>query len=235
AGQLRRMLRELESGGAVPAEIIRVGQGPADLVARLRATAARGNRDAMLALGDTALFNRDGRGQIGAAEDHYLRAYAMGDPRAAWRLGTMYATGRGVPLDLAVATRWYRLAAESGLPAGQFALGLTWWNGRYWTGLALESNYAEAVRLFTLAAERGYAPAYLYLGLAHHFGYGVERDYAAAAAWYRRASAAGEIEAMVREAEMVEAGQGTAPDPLAALDLLRAAARLGSVEANRRL
>ncbi|HHY50309.1 MAG TPA: PDZ domain-containing protein [Alphaproteobacteria bacterium] len=234
AVQLKGLLRSL-GAKAVAAEIIRVGRGPGDLVAQLRATAARGNRDAMLALGDAALFNLDGRGQIGAAEDYYLRAYAMGDARAAWRLGTMYAAGRGVPVDLAVATRWYRLAADAGLPAGQFALGLTWWNSRYWTGLALAGDYAEAVRLFTLAAGRGYAPAYLYLGLAHHFGYGVERDYEAATAWYRKAAAAGDTEAMVREAEMVEAGQGTPADPAAALDLLKAAARLGNVEANRRL
>lgn len=233
ASQLRWMLRDIESE-AVEAEIIRVGHGPADLIAQLRATAARGNRDAMLALGDAALFNLDGRSQLGSAEDYYLRAYAMGDARAAYRLGTMYGTGRGVAIDLAVATRWYRLAAEAGLPAGQHALGLTWWNGRYWTGLALEASYPEAVRLFELAAGRGYVPSYLYLGLANEFGYGVERDPAKAEEWYEKAIAAGDVEAMVRLAALTESADGGA-NPARALELLKSAAALGSVDANRRL
>jgi TPR repeat protein len=234
ASQLRWMLRDSDLA-SVPAEIIRVGHGPNDLIAQLRATAAGGNRDAMLALGDASLFNLNGRGQPEAAEEYYLRAYAMGDPRAAYRLGTMYATGKGVSIDLAVATRWYKLAAEAGLPAGQFALGLTWWNARYWTGLALEGNTTEAVRLFNLAAARGYTPAYYYLGLASNFGTGAERDYVAAAGWYDKAAATGDVEAMFRRAEMVEAGQGADADPLKAIELLEAAARLGSVDASKRL
>jgi TPR repeat protein len=234
ASQLKWMLRDLDPGN-VQAEIIRVGHGPADLIAQLRATAAGGNRDAMLALGDAALFNLDGTGQLAMAEEYYLRAYAMGDARAAYRLGTMYATGKGVTIDLAVATRWYKIAADAGLPAGQFALGLTWWNSHYWTGLALEGDYAEAVRLFDLAALRGYAPSYLYLGLASNLGLGVERDYAKASEWYEKAAALGDTEAMYRRAEMVEQGQGTDADPVKALDLLKAAARLGSLEANKRL
>jgi TPR repeat protein len=234
AGQLRWMLRDL---GEEPLEavVIRVGHGPGDLLAQLRAAAATGNRDAMLALGDANLFNIDGRAQAGVAEEYYLRAYAMGDARAAYRLGTMYATGRGVGIDYAVATRWYRLAAEAGLPAGQHALGLTWWNGRYWTGVALEGDYAEAVRLFSLAAARSYAPSYLYLGLASNFGYGTELDYAAAAGWYDKSAAAGDVEATYRRALMIEAGQGTDADPAEALRLFTSAARLGSVEASRRL
>lgn len=233
-GQLRRLMRDLDAA-AVDAGIIRIGGGPDDLIAELGSAAARGNRDATLALGDVRYFNLDGRGEPAAAEDYYERAFAMGDARAAYRLGTMYATGRGVAPDLAVATRWYRLAAEAGLPAGQHALGVTWWTGRYWTGLALVGDYAEAVRLFELAAARGHAPSHLYLGLARQFGYGVDRDYAAAAASYREAALAGEVEAIVRLAEMAEAGQGAAADPVQALDLYREAARLGSIEANRRL
>lgn len=234
ATHLRRLLRDAEADTIVTG-IIRIGQGPDDLIASLRASAAQGNRDATLALGDVSLFDLDGRGEPRAAEEYYLRAFRMGDARAAYRLGTMFANGRGVATDLAVATRWFRLAADGGFPAGQHALGLTWWNSRYWTGLALVGDYTEAVRLFRLAAERGHAPSYLYLGLAHHYGYGVDRDYAQAADWYREAAAAGEVEAMVRLAEMAEAGQGTDANAGRALELFRQAAVLGSVEANRRL
>lgn len=234
ATALRWMLRDLGEE-PVRAEIVRVGQGPEDLVAQLRAVAAGGNRDAMLALGDASLFNLAGGGQLAAAEDYYLRAYAMGDARAAYRLGTMYATGRGARVDLAVATKWYGLAAEAGLPAGQHALGLTWWSGRYWTGLALVGDYDEAVRLFTLAAARDYSPSYLYLGLAHQLGYGAPKDAVLAAEWFEKAIAAGNVEAMYRRAEIIESGQVPDAAPDTALELFRTAASLGSVEASRRL
>jgi uncharacterized protein len=234
ADELLRRLRELRAE-TVALEVIRMGEGPADLVARLREVAASGNRDATLALGDVGLFNLDGRREPAAAEEHYRRAYALGDARAAYRLGTMYATGTGVAVDLAVATRWYRTAAEAGLPAAQHALGLAWWNGRYWTGQALVADRAEAVRLFHQAADRGYAPSYLYLGLAHELGLGVDADAEAARRWYDKAAAAGDVEAMLRLSAMAEGGEGADAGPERALELLRAAAQHGSVEANRRL
>lgn len=218
----------------VPLGVIRVGRGAADLVAQLQAVAAAGNRDALLALADAA-WSGLWPGQLREAEGHYLRVFEMGDARAAYRLGQMYATGRGVDIDLAVATRWYRTASQMDLPAGHFGLGLTWWSGRYWTGLALVGDYAEAVRLFTLAAARGHAPAYRYLGLAHQLGYGTEPDFITAAEWYEQAMAAGDLEAMYRRALMIEAGQGGDPDPERALDLLMRAGHAGSVDANRRL
>lgn len=236
ADRLRVMLRDLDAATA-RLDVIRTGAGPGDLLAQLRAAALGGNRDAILALGDAALINLDGRGQPGAALDYYRQAFGMGDPRAAYRLGTMYANGRGIDPDLAEATRWYRIAAEEGVPAAQFALGLAWWNGQYWTGLALERDYAEAVRLFRLAAGRGYVPSYGYLGAAHAHGLGVEADRAVAADWYDRAAATGDVDAMVRRAEMLEQGEDGdgAGDVEGALALLRQAAHLGSVEANRRL
>ena len=234
AEQLEWMLRDFDS---VPleAEVIRIGTGPDDLLAALHVAAGQGNRDAMLALGDASLFNLDGQREFAAAEEYYLRAYSLGDPRAAYRLGSMYMSGKGVDIDYAVATRWYRLAAEAGLPAGQHALALTWWNGRYWTGQALVADQAEAVRLFELAAAQGHAESPLYLGLAHEFGHGTTIDYALAGEWYDRAIASGSTEAMVRRAAMAEAGQGGPPNPRQALALLESAAALGSVEANREL
>ncbi len=234
ANTLKWMLRDLDAA-PVEAELIRVGRGPADLIEQLRRTAAGGNRDAVLALGDAALFNLDGSGRRAAAEEYYLRAYAMGDARAAYRLGSMYAAGRGVAIDLAVATRWYRLAADAQLPAGLHALGVTWWTGRYWTGVSLEGDYDEAVRLLALAAARGYAPSYAYLGLANQYGYGTETDYPRALEWYEKAIDTGDVDAMFRRAEMVEAGQGVDADPARALTLYREAAAAGSVDANRRL
>jgi TPR repeat protein len=42
----------------------------------------------------------------------------------------MYASGRGVALDLAQAARWYQHAAEQGLAEAQFNLGTLYGTGR---------------------------------------------------------------------------------------------------------
>ena len=46
-----------------------------------------------------------------------------GHPRAIWRLGSMYATGQGLPHDPATAVRWYERAAELGCPEAMAAFG----------------------------------------------------------------------------------------------------------------
>ena len=211
-GHLRVILRDKESS-PFELSLVRVGRGPADLVARLRATAARGNRDAILALGDASFLDLDNRRTPELARTYYERAYAMGDARAAQRLGLVYETGTGVRTDLAIATHWYELSAQAGIAAGEHALAILWWTGRYWTGLALEGSFPEAVRLFELAAAQGYVASYSYLGLAYEQGLGVERDPAEAEAWYQEAIAAGDVDAMVRLASMVEAGAGRDPRP----------------------
>ena len=49
-----------------------------------------------------------------------IRALAeQGDAIAQYNLGSMYATGDGVPEDRAEAARWFRLAAEQGLADAQ--------------------------------------------------------------------------------------------------------------------
>ena len=41
-----------------------------------------------------------------------------------YNLGLCYAEGTGVEVDLAEAVRWFRKAAEQGMPQAQFNLGL---------------------------------------------------------------------------------------------------------------
>ncbi len=222
--------------GAVEFQVVRVGEGPADLARRVEASAALGNRDAILALADLRLFGIDKRFTPDSALSLYEQAWGLGDARAAYRLGKAYLEGRGVDIDLAFATHWFRRAAASGFAPAEYELALAWWSGRYWTGLSLVGDPAEAAHLFEQAAAQDYAPAYIYLGLASERGAGVPVDRQAALDWYDRAIAAAVPGALVRRADLLLGGDDHNPaDMQEGLALLERAAREGDVESNRRL
>ncbi len=61
----------------------------------------------------------------------------------------MYDNGRGVTQDYAEAVRWYREAADQGLAAAQFNLGLMYYNGQ-----GVTQDYAEAHMWLNVAASR---------------------------------------------------------------------------------
>lgn len=70
---------------------------------------------------------------------------AKGNIDAAYNLAVIHQFGDGVPLDYAVAMRWYRQAAELGDKVSQFQIGLM-----YQTGQGVAIDEAEAHRWFTM-------------------------------------------------------------------------------------
>jgi uncharacterized protein len=82
-------------------------------------------------------------------------------------LGYAFTNGVGVASDLAVAEKWYRLAADAGLTRAYYNLGrLHLANGQYLT----------AKQEFEVAASKEFMPAIHYLGRMYYFGYGVPVD-----------------------------------------------------------
>jgi len=73
----------------------------------------------------------------------------QGNPVAQYKLGEMYATGKGVRQDYAEAAKLYRLAAEQGDPDGQELLGLL-----YDVGAGVPRDYVKAHMWLNLAASR---------------------------------------------------------------------------------
>ena len=71
-------------------------------------------------------------------------------PWAQYSLGVSYEIGEGVAQDSAEAVKWYRLAAEQGIPEAQCNLG-----EMYAEGLGVPENLVEAVKWYRLAAEQG--------------------------------------------------------------------------------
>ena len=61
----------------------------------------------------------------------------------------MYEKGQGVPQDFTEASKWYRRAAEQGLPEAQVNLGVLYYDGR-----GVPQDYVLAHMWLSLAASR---------------------------------------------------------------------------------
>ena len=157
-----------------------------------------------------------------------LRQAAMsGDPIAQYEVGLRYASGRGVPQDLAAAFHWHSRAAARGLAAAQFRLAAMYERGqgaapdiekaRTWYQRAAEqdhvkamhnlavlsvgggrTDYSFAAKWFTEAAERGLADSQFNLAVLHQNGMGVPKDLKAAYKWLSLAARSGDADAASR-------------------------------------
>ena len=116
-----------------------------------------------------------------------------GDAESQYGLGMMYGNGFGVPMDDALAIKWYGLAAEQGHADALNNLGIMYQNG--W-GVPL--NEEEAVRLFTLAAEHGVAEAMVALGGHYAMDFAEAYDPVEAYKWFSLAAELDEMDAAAK-------------------------------------
>jgi len=95
-------------------------------------------------------------------------------------LGSLYATGTGVPRDLHKALAWQEKAARQGQAMAQFNLAVM-----YSRGMGTEQNLDAAAKWFQEAADQGVPEAYLHLGLFHERGWVLRKcPYAASNQYY---------------------------------------------------
>jgi serine/threonine protein kinase len=109
-----------------------------------------------------------------------------GEAEAQFRLGVMYAYGRGTARDEAEAARWLREAAGQDHATAQTRLGLM-----LARGAGVQKDEAEAADWLRRAAEHNDPVAQFNLGLMHAHGLGVSKDRNEALRWYRQAAAQG--------------------------------------------
>jgi TPR repeat protein len=128
-----------------------------------------------------------------------------GDALAQYRLGTLYALGKGVDQDYARAAPLLQAAAENGIAEAQFDYGVL-----CETGHGVPKDTAEAVEWYRKASAQGYADALLSLGYAYANGSGVARSMPDAAQSFRRASELGVVDAQYNLAFLYEHGEGVA-------------------------
>jgi hypothetical protein len=101
-----------------------------------------------------------------------------GDAVAQYRLGLLYAEGKGVEQNDATAFTWMTRAAKQGNADAQYDVGAS-----YYGGLGVEKNEKEGVQWFQRAARQGNPLAQLNLGLLHAAGASVPQDNIEAYKW----------------------------------------------------
>ena len=118
-------------------------------------------------------------------EKDYLKALQVwrplaqaGDPEAQYRIGVLYAEGKGVAPNDAEAALWFERAAEQGVPLAQYNLGAS-----YAEGTGVRRDMATAAKWFRRAADQGVPLAQLNLGLLYASGSGVPGDNVEALKW----------------------------------------------------
>ncbi len=91
-----------------------------------------------------------------------------------------------MPLDTAEAARWFKIAADDGIIAGQVEYAIMLFNG-----LGVDRDENGAAHIFMQAAARHNPIAMNRLAHLYIAGRGVDKDIVQAAMWHRLAKAAG--------------------------------------------
>ncbi len=155
----------------------------------------------------------------------FRAAAGGGEAEAMGRLADLYASGRGVPQDLAQAASWRRKAAEAGYAPAAHALGLM-----YLAGQGVTAYPLEAARLFAKAAEAGHVASMLRLADMYFDGLGVFKDREHALSLYDKAGAA-DVAAAGALCQRFAAGDDAHRDPDRGLRFCRKAAEAGDMAA----
>lgn len=155
---------------------------------RLAMLANMGNAQAQLLLGVHDLGANDAE-----AAKWLAQAAAQGDAEAQYRLGSLYAGGRGVKADPAMALRWYQTAANAGYRKAMFGVALA-----YAQGQGTAKNPQQAAHWFEKAAQLGLVDAQFDLAVLYERGLGVQQSLTDAYRWYTIAARAGDRESRDR-------------------------------------
>ena len=157
----------------------------------LMAQANAGNPKAELIVGLDLL---DGANKDEASAAHWLSlAAGQGEPFAAFRLATLYQSGRGVASNAQQAFHWFESAAVKGNCKAMQDLAVA-----YAEGWGTAKNMQEAATWFARAASFGLTDAQFNLAVLYERGLGVPESLSDAYKWYRLAAARGDREAQSR-------------------------------------
>ena len=122
-------------------------------------------------------------------------------------VGRCYEAGDGVGKDQAEAVKWYRMAAEQGLPQAMFELCKC-----YKYGIGVRCNRTTASKWLDKAAERGHSKALVLLGIRYSNECEAEYNPRRAVRFFRKAADQGNAWGMFHLAECLEHGEGVKKD-----------------------
>jgi len=165
------------------------------------------------------------KGETPEAVGAWRKAADKGNTSAMVELGTLLATGTGVPKDEAQARKLLERAAEAGNPRAVSNLAVLSGNG----AAALDPVKARA--MLAKAADANSAEAEYQLGLMAADGNGGPKDETAARALFEKAAAQNHPGALMWMGAFAETGRGGPQDKAAAKSYYERAAALGNEDA----
>ncbi|HSM97254.1 MAG TPA: hypothetical protein VLT91_14520 [Rhizomicrobium sp.] len=161
---------------------------------KLSALANGGNVKAQAALGFSYLDGTNGLNVNEAEGARWLeRAANGGDAMAAYRLGTLYERGHGVPTNAAKADQLYGIAAKQGNRKAMHNIAVA-----FAEGSGVPKNMQQAAEWFTKASELGLKDSQFNLAVLYERGMGVKQSLTEAYKWYAIAAAQGDAESKAR-------------------------------------
>jgi localization factor PodJL len=161
---------------------------------KLTALANGGNVKAQAVLGFSYLDGTNGLTVNEAEGARWLeRAANGGDAMAAYRLGTLYERGHGVPTNAKKADELYGIAAKQGNRKAMHNLAVA-----FAEGSGVPKNLQQASEWFTRAAEMGLSDSQFNLAVLYERGMGVKQSLTEAYKWYAIAAAGGDSESKTR-------------------------------------
>jgi uncharacterized protein len=173
--------------------------------ARLAYDDAANRRGYISALNDLAVLDElDNR--LPQAIELFRRGAQQGHPLAMYNLAAHYRDGIGMPRDDVQAAEWFARSAGSGLVSAMVEYGRALWIGRGQTDS--KSSSRRAIEWLQRAAEAGSLRAMYWLGWIYQRSH----DPQLALLWYGRAAEAGNGDAQVKVAQIMEKGDGL-PNP----------------------
>jgi TPR repeat protein len=135
-------------------------------------------------------------------------------------LGRLYETGKGVPVDMEEAVRWFVRAADLGYDRAQLHLGRLFRDG----AANVPQNGQLAEQYFKKAADARNVAAMNEIGLMYLKGKSVTANAKTAHDWFERASAAGSVEGDYNLGLLYQAGYNGQPDFVRAAESFERAA-----------
>jgi localization factor PodJL len=168
---------------------------PADTpLQKLTTLANGGNVRAQAVLGFSYLDGTNGVSVNEAEGARWLeRAANSGDAMAAYRLGTLYERGHGVPTNAKKADDLYAIAAKLGNRKAMHNLAVA-----FAEGTGVQKNLQQAADWFTRAAEMGLPDSQFNLAVLYERGMGVKQSLVNAYKWYAIAATSGDSESKAR-------------------------------------
>lgn len=166
-----------------------------------------------------ALFDN---GDFKNAIHYYLKAAKLGDTRAQFNLGWMFANGKGVDKDYTKAFEWYSKAADNNDVDAQYNLGKMYYNGE-----GGSVDYEAAVEWYSKASIKGNTKAKNALAEMYEKGIGVDKDEEKAYQLRLDSALQGDIDAIFNLGCKYESGQGIEKNELKSAEWYIRAAKQG--------